>query len=47
MREQPELLTHYQAKINIKLYTEVAITNEILRFQEFLGSTVIIMSSEH
>ena len=47
MREQLKLLTHYQAKINIKLYTEEAITNEMGRFKEFLGSTVINMSSEH
>ena len=47
MREHPKLLTHYQDEINIKLYTEEAITNEIPRFQEFLGSIVINMSSEH
>ena len=47
MREQPKLLTHYQDKINIKLYTEEAITNQIGRFQEFQGSIVINMSSEH
>ena len=47
MREQLKLLTHYQGKINIKLYTEEAITNQIFRFQEFLGSIVINMSSEH
>ena len=47
MREQVQLLTHYQAEINIKLYTEEAITNEALRFKEFHDRTVINMSSEH